>query len=328
MIISNPKRASFRQRIEVHLDTLHAKGIHSTVVKLPSGSLARRKMFKQAADFDCVFLHKKALNPFDALWLRRCGRNIIYDFDDAIMYDPNAPDRNSTSRFRRFCRSVNLARLVIAGNSYLAEHAMRFNGNVEVLPTSLDTKAYRIEAGPQKDDKIRLVWIGSKSTLRYLTEIRPALEEIGSRFENVVLRMICDQFFDLQNMELEKRAWSTETQVPDLISSDIGLAPLPDNRFARGKCGFKILQYAAASLPVVTSPVGVNAEYVTDGVTGYHASSVAQWVDRMTELIQSAKLRKQMGDAGRVYVERFDVDVIGEKLCRLITECATKGKRE
>jgi len=321
VVVSNPKRASFRQRIAAYLGTLHANGIYCKVIKLPSGSLARRKLFKRAADFDCVFLHKKGLNFFDAVLLRKYSRKIIYDFDDAIMYDPDAPDRDSTSHFRGFCRSVKLADVVIAGNSYLAEHAVKFNKNVEVLPTGLDTKAYRIQAQPKRDDKIRLVWIGSKSTLRYLVEIRPALEEIGLRFGNVVLRIICDEFFDLQNMQVEKRAWSIETQVPDLISSDIGLAPLPDNRFTRGKCGLKILQYAAANLPIVTSPVGVNSEYVRDGVTGYHASSLPQWVDRISELIENAELRKQMGNAARVNVEKFDTDIIGKELCSLLDKC-------
>ncbi|UCC96567.1 MAG: glycosyltransferase [Phycisphaerales bacterium] len=321
VIISNPKRASFRQRVAVYLDALRDKGIGSEVVKLPPGSLARQRLFRRAAEFDCVFLHKKSLNYFDAFWLGKYSRKVIYDFDDAIMYSARTPGRNSPAHFKPFHRTVELADMIIAGNSYLAEHARRFNGNVRVLPTGLDTKAYRVRPVPKKDDKVRLVWIGSKSTLRYLAEIRPALEEIGSRLGNVVLRIICDQFFNLQNMPVEKCPWSIETQVPDLVSSDIGLAPLPDNRFTRGKCGFKILQYAAANLPIITSPVGVNSEYVTDGLTGYHASSDRQWVDRTIELIENAKLRRQMGRAACDYVEKFDTDTIGRELCDLLDGC-------
>ena len=321
VIVGNPKRASFRQRVAIYLDTLRAKGVYSTVEKMPAGSLARRRLFKRATGFDCVFLHKKRLNLFDAFWLRRYGRKIIYDFDDAIMYRAETPERDSPAHFRPFRRTVDLAHMIIAGNAYLAEHARRFNRNVKVLPTGLDTKAYRIQAAPRKDDRICLVWIGSKSTLRYLAEIRPALEEVGGRFDNVVLRMICDQFLDLQNMPVEKCIWSMETQVADLVSSDIGLAPLPDNRFTRGKCGFKILQYAAAGLPAVASPVGVNSEYVTDGVTGYHASSMPEWVDKITELIERHPLRKQMGHAARAHVEKFDSDIIGKELYRLLERC-------
>jgi glycosyltransferase involved in cell wall biosynthesis len=321
IIISNPKRASFRQRIAVHLNALHAQQISTKVVKLPSSALARRRLFKRAADYDCVILHKKALNYLNAIWLRKYSKKIIYDFDDAIMYDTENPSKPSRKRQKAFQRTVKIADKVIAGNSYLAEHAMKFHGNVEVLPTGLDTKAYEIPARNEHDNKIRLVWIGSESTLRYLVEIAPALEEIGSRFENVILQIICDRFFDLQNMPVEKRIWSIKTQVPDLISGDIGLAPLSDNRFTRGKCGFKILQYAAAGLPIVTSPVGVNSEYVREGVTGFYASSARQWIDKIEELIKNTELRKQMGANSRVFVGKFDIDVIGRKLCTLIRQC-------
>jgi glycosyltransferase involved in cell wall biosynthesis len=177
---------------------------------------------------------------------------------------------------------------------------------------------------PRNDNKIHLVWIGSKSTLRYLAEIKPVLEEIGSRFDNVVLRIICDHFFDLHNMQVEKCEWSIKTQIPDLITSDIGLAPLPDNRFTRGKCGFKILQYAAASLPIVTSPVGVNLEYVRDGITGFQVSSFPEWIDKITELIRNAELRKQMGTAARSNVEKYDIDIIGKNLYNMLDRCVTK----
>ncbi|MFQ5772822.1 MAG: hypothetical protein ACE5HX_19960, partial [bacterium] len=164
IISNNPNRASFRQRIGIYLDTLRTNGINSEVAQLPSSYLARRKLFQRAADFDGVFLHKKGLNFFDAFWLRRYSKKIIYDFDDAIMYNPKTPERDSSSHFRPFRRTAKLADMIIAGNSYLAQHARKFNPNVEILPTGLDTSAYNVETGPKNDAKIRLVWIGSHST--------------------------------------------------------------------------------------------------------------------------------------------------------------------
>ncbi len=325
VISNNPERASFRQRIAVHLSDIHSQGISTQVMKLPSGPLARLALFRQAADYDAVILHKKTLNCLNAICLRKFSTRIIYDFDDAVMYNATNPDRSSMKRQKAFQRTVSLADQVIAGNPYLAGHASKFNDNVEVLATGLDVKAYEVNAGGRKGGRIRLVWIGSKSTLRYLAEIRPALEEIGSRFDNVVLRIICDQFFDLQNMPVEQHAWSIKTQVSDLISSDIGLAPQPDNRFTRGKCGFKILQYYAAGLPVIAAPVGVNSEYVKDRVSGYHATSIPQWIDGLTALIRDAGCRRQMGDAGRVQVETFDLELIGRQLCGLLERCISRG---
>jgi hypothetical protein len=321
IISNNPSRASFRQRIKIYLEILRCNSINCEIAKLPSEKSARLGLFKQATNFDCVFLQKKCLNFFDALCLRKYSKKIIYDFDDAMMYSPKKPDSNRTSHLRLFCRTAKLADMVIAGNSYLAEHAQRFNTNVKMLPTGLDTKAYKVETKPKIDGKIRLVWIGSKSTLCYLTEIKPALEEIGSRFDNVVLRIICDDFFDLQNMKVEKCWWSLETQAVDLAKSDIGLAPLPDNRFTRGKCGFKVLQYGAAGLPVVASPVGVNAEYIKDGITGSLATNIQQWIERTAQLIENPQLRKRMGEQNITQAKNFDFSVIGRKLTELITKC-------
>jgi len=319
VLSNNPNRASFRQRIGIYLDILSENGLECEVVKLPSTKLARLNLFKQTAGIDAVFLHKKCLNFFDAACLRRYSKKIIYDFDDAIMYSPETPDSDRTSHFRIFRRTAKLADMIIVGNCYLAEHAKRFNDNVKVLPTGLDTKTYDLSIKPKDNSKIRLVWIGSKSTLRYLKQIRPALEEIGAGFSNVVLRIICDEFFDLENMEVEKCVWSLESQAKDLATSHIGLAPLPSNRFTRGKCGFKVLQYAAAGLPVIASPVGVNSEYVVNGITGYHAFGHQQWVDRICECVENEGLRKELGDTAKKLVERFDSDIIGEKLSGLIT---------
>jgi len=321
VVTNNPDRASFKQRIGIYLDMLRAGGVDCEVAKIPPGSLARHRLFKRAADFDGVFLHKKRLNWIDSYWLDRYAARIIYDFDDAIMYDDKNPDRFSRKRKRDFIRTVKFADAVIAGNSYLADHASKFNTNVVILPTGLGIKDYSVSAERTEDEKIRLVWIGSKSTLMYLKELRPVLEEIGSRFSDVVLRIICDDFFDLDNIEVEKRQWSAETQFLDLAECDIGLAPLPDNRFTRGKCGFKILQYAAAGLPVIASPVGVNAEYVSDGITGLHASSTLEWTEKLSTAIRNPQQRISMGLAARQRVEKFDVAAVGKRLYDIIHNC-------
>jgi glycosyltransferase involved in cell wall biosynthesis len=321
VISSNPARASFRQRIAVYFHILQANGINCEVAKLPPGTLARRRLFKRAAEFDAVFLHKKTLNFLDAIWLRRYARRIIYDFDDAVMYSDKHPDKPSYKRQRSFQRTVKLTDMVIAANSYLASHARNFNQNVKVLATGLDLSDYNQEIRRPDDGKIRLVWIGSKSTLKYLAEIKPALEEVGSRFDNAILRIICDAFFDLQNMPVEKRQWSLETQVLDLATSDIGLSPLPSDNFTRGKSGgLKILQYAAVGLPVITS-LGVNAEGIREAINGFFAGDCSDWVEKMSRLLSDSQLRKQMGQAGKIEVRQFDLKVLGNRLVNLIKGC-------
>ena len=321
IITNNPDRASFRQRIGAYLDILRDNGIDCEVAKLPDRFWGRRKFFKRAVSFDGVFLHKKVLNILDAFYLRRYSRKVIYNFDDAVMYSDKNPEHDSRSHLIRFRRSAKLADMVITGSSYLAGYAQEFNPNVKILPIGLRIGDYEVGNSPKIDDRIRLVWIGSKSTLSYLASIKPALEEIGRRFDNVVLRIICDEFLELQNMPVEKRLWSEETRAVDLAASDIGLAPLPCNRFTKGKCSFKVLEYACVCLPVVASPVGTNSEYVHDGITGFHASQPDEWIDGITKLVEKPELRRRMGQAGREQVGQFDVGVIGKKLCNLIMGC-------
>jgi glycosyltransferase involved in cell wall biosynthesis len=320
VLTSNPDRASFRCRIRTYLNLLQHEGIRTTIARLPTGVVERRGLLASAQHADAVLLQRKLLTAWDGFWLRRSARTIIYDLDDAIMYADDKPERDSRIRLCRFARSATLSHLVIAGNEYLAEHARQYNANVHVLPTGLDVSVYRVPVQRPNDGWVRLVWIGSRNTLKYLHEIRPALEEIGRRFPKVVLRIICDAFFDLESMPVEKRPWSQATEVADLSTCDIGLAPLPDDRFTRGKCGFKILQYQAAGLPVVASPVGVNTQYVWGGGAGLLARDSSQWVDRLCVLIENSEQRAAMGQAGQRAVERFDLTVVGKDFCRLIRE--------
>ena len=185
--------------------------------------------------------------------------------------------------------------------------------NVKIIPIGLKVRDYAVNSSDKDDNVVRLVWIGSQSTLQYLEEIKPALEQIGSRFDNVILRIICEEFFDLRNIRVEKHIWSEQTRSADLAAGDIGLAPLPDNRFTRGKCSFKVLEYAASALPVVASPIGTNADYVQSGVTGFFATNADEWVGRISELIENPQLRKKMGQQTRTHAAKFDVTT-GEAL--------------
>jgi len=292
MILSNnPTRASFRQRIGVYLEDLNKSGIDTHVHKLPRNYLERWRLFKTATDFDTVLIHKKCLNRLD---LR--------------------------SHYRLFQRTMNNCDLVIAGNDYLASHARKYNRNVVIIPTGLDTSGFTIETTTREDDIIRLVWIGSKSTLKYLEALKESLEQIGKKYSNVVLRIICDAFFELGNMKTEKCIWSLQKQKPLLASSDIGLAPLPDNNFTRGKCGFKILQYQSERLPVVTSPVGVNTDFVENNINGFHATTKKQWIEALEKLIVDKHLREKMGNKAYQHATQFDLSIISKKLINVISE--------
>ena len=319
VLSNNPGRASFRQRIGNYLPLLESRGVAVSVCRLPRSNIARWKVFSGAAEFDGVLLHKKCLNFFDACVLRRYAQRVVYDIDDAVMYSPWRPEGRWSSHLRLFRRTAGLADCVIAGNEYLAELARDFCGDVRVLATGLNTAVFEPDV-PREDEKVRLVWIGSRTTLGYLKDLRDALEEVGRRHSNVVLRVIADKFIELGNMEVEKCRWSLEGQAKALAEADIGLAPLCDNRFTRGKCGFKILQYFAAGLAVVASPVGVNTDFVENSEAGMLAAGEAEWVNKLGALIEERDRRREMGQKGKEFVKAFDVSVIGTRFADIVCD--------
>jgi len=317
ILTGKPHSPSFRQRIGLYLDSLREKGVDCRVEALPAKTLCRWKLLRSALFFDGVLVQRKLLNWRDARLLRRRSKTIIYDFDDAVMYRSRSPDNKSIKRTRAFRRTMRIADLVIAGNPYLAEHARRLGASVEILPTGLRVSDYPQASHARDAAHARLVWIGSRSTLKYLDWLRPALQEAGRRINGLTLRIIADHFLDFQNVTVEPKAWSIETEGRDLADADIGIAPLPDDAFTRGKCGFKILQYMASALPVIASPVGVNAEYARD--CGILATTHQQWTDAIESLARCRETRKNMGaEARRLAEMHYDQGVLAPRFCDLV----------
>lgn len=321
VITNNPETAGFRHRIGVYLSLLRDHGLHCELAPLPAGEWRRWQLFRHAASFDGVLVHKKKFSWWDALWLRRHSRRLIYTFDDAIMIKDRRPEVYSRSHFVPFRRMARLADLIIVGSSYLAERARPFNARVEVLPLGLPVEDYGMAACPPGDGNIRLVWIGSRSTLGYLNGVAGVMKEIGARFPQAVLRLISDEFVDVPGIPVEKVVWSLENRRTGLATSDIGLAPMPDDSFTRGKCTFKVLEYSASGLPVIASAVGTNVEHVVDGVTGFLVTKSDEWLGHAARLVEDADLRRRMGAQGRMQAARYDAQLIGPRLAAILRQC-------
>jgi len=316
----HPETASFRQRVAMFFDALGDVGIEYEILQIPRKSSQCIKVFAKARDFDCVFLHKKRLNRIEKFFLKRFAKKIIYDFDDAVMYDNSNPEKHNKKKFTKFVNTIKAVDTVIAGNQYLADIALKFNPNVKILPTGLDLSQYIVAKKGTETDHVKLVWIGSGSNLEYLKQISPALEQIGKKYKNVSLKIICNEFFDLENMAVEKIEWSQQSQGQELADCDIGLGPLPDDNFTRGKCGFKLLQYAAASLPIIASPVGVNAEIIKDGTNGFHAINCGEWIEKLSIMVKDKKQRIQMGKASLTIAEKYNISALSKKFTNIILE--------
>ncbi len=322
ILTRRPDGAPFRQRIEPYLDALAGRGIEPAVQVLAGGAWARRRQLRRARGFDGLLLHRKTLTWWEAWALGpRGGRGpLLYDFDDAVMFQARRPARPHRGRARRFARTVGQADLVLAGSPILAERARRPGGpRVEVVPTGLDARRYPPKNAYGRSEGPRLVWIGSRSTLKQLARLRGALEAVGRRVPGARLRVVADAPLAVDGLAVENVPWSRRSEGRLLSECDVGIAPLPDTPYTRGKCGFKVLQYMAAGLPVVASPVGVQAEYVRPEETGLHAGGEAEWVEAIGRLAGDAALCERMGRAGRARVEaEFDVRGLAPRVVDLV----------
>jgi len=234
------------------------------------------------------------------------SRRRIFDVDDAIYVRKprrlgEAPD-DSPWRKRKFAATCRWVNVVAAGNDVLAGVARASARSVAILPTSIDSAVYRPTTATAADPPT-IVWIGSPENLVYLEMIRPALARLAGRHATLRMRVICSRFPDWSEVNIERIAWNSATEAEALATAHIGVMPLTDDEWARGKCAFKLLQYMAAALPCVASPVGANTEAVIDGFNGFHARSVDEWERHLEALIQSPELRARFGASGRAHVE-------------------------
>ena len=311
--------ASFRQRIEPYLQPLSHRGIAAEVMELAKSPLTRAWQWRAARECAGAVLQRKTLSAWDAWCLDEACR-LIYDFDDAVMYQARAPDRPNPTRVRRFERTVARAGLVIAGNPYLVRYAGACGARrAETIPTGLDVARFPPKADYRLSGGLRLVWIGSASTLKQLEPFRPMFEALGRAMPEARLRIVADAAIEVPGLRVENVPWSQESESRLLAESDIGLAPLPDTPYTRGKCGLKVLEYMAAGLPVIASPVGVNGDYVVPETTGVWATTSEEWIEAVRRLAGDAALRERMGRAGRRRVEaEFDFRVLAPKVVDLV----------
>lgn len=243
---------------------------------------------------------------------------IIVDYDDAIfhMYDdhPRAVVRRILGK--KILTTVERASLVTVGNNYIGDYVVRANPHINRIPTVVDTDAY-IPLTKPADQPLVVGWIGSPSTWRYveplLPVILPHVQAAGAVFRAIGAGPGAKQWPGVESVE-----WSEDTEIAEVQAIDIGIMPLPDERWAKGKCGYKLIQYMACGLPVIASPVGVNREIVTNGVNGILATGSDEWGAAIDRLLESPTMREAFGRAGRERVEQdYSLQAYGPILAKL-----------
>jgi glycosyltransferase involved in cell wall biosynthesis len=328
------EQPSFRHRMRTLVGTLEAAGWRVRAERFPSGRYGlrtweRRRLLREA---DVVVLHQIKLSALEARLFASVSRRRIFDVDDAIYV--RKPRRlgeaadDSLWRKRKFAATCRWVDVVAAGNDVLAGVARVSARAVAILPTSIDTAVYQPTTATAADPPT-IAWIGSPENLVYLEMIRPALARLARRYPALKLRVICSRFPDWPEVNIERVAWSSATEAAALATAHIGVMPLTDDAWSRGKCAFKLLQYMAAALPCVASPVGANTEAVLDGVNGFHARTTDEWERSLESLIQSSELRARFGANGFAHVEaRYSMHTYQARYLELLTRLATGAGRD
>lgn len=266
------------------------------------------------------WIQKKLLPRRTVRGLARRHR-LVFDFDDAI-WTSEKGSRSFFARWRTQARlhyTLRRSTVVIAGNDYLADYARRHAAAVRVVPTVLDTDRYRAKVHEPRD-VVTLGWIGHSVNFRYLHALAPALRRLAAR-RRIRLLVVADQPFRLEGVEVETRAWSEARETTDLLDMDVGLMPLADDEWTRGKCAFKAIQYMAAGVPPVASEVGANRKLIDAGRDGFLATTEDQWVEALDRLAADAGLRAQLGASARHKVEaHYSLQATGPEVAQLFAD--------
>ena len=298
--------AASRYRVLQYLPYLKEHGVQASVQRFPKGFFAKLKIFKSVRQYDILFIQRKR---FPVLWLkliRKNAKKIVYDFDDSVMYrNSKYVSNESKTRVKVFKNMVNASDHVIAGNEYLQKNTIPYTQNVTIIPSPINMTSYPQKKYLEKNDNITLGWVGAHGSIHYLKKMKPIFDTLGRSNGKLRLKIICDTFFDCENIVVEKKQWTEKDEVADIQSFDIGLMPLMDDPWSHGKCGLKILQCLAVGVPVVCSPAGINREIVEDGVHGFWANTEEEWIEKLKTLINDPDLRKRMGMEGRKRVVEY-----------------------
>lgn len=327
--VDGERGASTRYRVLAYRPALEAAG-YDVAVRFPlrrSGPL--RRVWRTAdllrditagAEEQVLFIHRKMFPPALAPKLRRAGRKIVFDMDDAIDLPPPSKmlSPRAERRFRRnFVATVEAADLVLCGNSELAGRLPHRRS--ALLETPIDTVRFAPAAESTQPAEPTLGWVGHSDNLGYLEGLAEPLRELARRHAGLRIIVVADRPPCLPGVDVEFRRWTLETEVSCFRGMTVGLMPLEDTPWARGKCAFKAIQYMALGIPAVASPVGMNREVIDHGATGFLPGSDREWVESVDRLLSDAELRGRIARAARRVVEKeYSLDVMARRLVAIL----------
>lgn len=261
--------------------------------------------------FDVVLVYREAHFVGSSFFERQFSKRkakLIFDFDDAIWLNDTS-DGNSNLKWlknpSKIGTIIELCDLVIAGNDYLADYAHIFNQNVLIIPTTIDTNYHISNFQKPKNAPICIGWTGSSTTIKHFEQAVPFLIQLKEKYKDAItFKVIVDIEYSVPELNIKSTLWSVATEIEELNTIDIGIMPLPDDLWSKGKCGFKGIQYMALEKPTVMTPVGINTDIIDDSVNGFLADSNKEWIEKLSLLIENEDLRVQLGKAGKETIEK------------------------
>lgn len=321
---------SLRYRWEQYIPYLHSQGIELDVRGFQSLPLfranqnnassalrvvetlrafqRRQQDIRDAGSYDIVVVQREA-TPLGPPWVERAlarrGTRLVYDFDDALYFPAGRAVKRLLGWSYKIGEIISLSHAVIAGNPHLANFARTYNDNVTIIPSVPYPDVYRVPS-KQSGDAVVVGWSGGSNNSDALMPLIPVLRDL-SKCYRMKLHVAGSASFQIEGVDVSGEDWTfpiDDTQVWNALQSlDIGLMPLEDIEWNRGKCGFKALLYMSMGIPPVVSPVGVNVDIVQDGVNGFLADTEQEWYDKLERLVTNPELRLQMSRAARRSVE-------------------------
>jgi len=340
--------ASSRLRIMQYLPYLKAAGITVRIDPFFESAYLERLYAKQSTTTAAFRAYRHRLWQMlhrhrpDAIWLEKelfpwlpwaierlflpHGVPVISDYDDAIFHNYDLHRMTLVQKIfgQKIDHLMGTSAVVLAGNAYLADRALKSGAaEVRIVPTVVDTEVYDAAAHAPQDRKLRIGWIGTPSTwTQYGAPMMPMLGSLAAEMDAKIVAVGAGSAAHPEAV-LEIWPWSEDREVVDVRALDIGIMPLDDTPWSRGKCGYKLIQYMACGLPVVASPVGVNTDIVEHGVNGFLASNETEWRQALSTLLQDSDLRRRMGAAGRRKVEtQYSLQVWGPRVARMLADVA------
>jgi glycosyltransferase involved in cell wall biosynthesis len=324
LTIGKKTTPSTRFRVKQYISRLDDDGISCDVKNIPHAFYKRLSLLKDLSGYDAVIIQKKLFSALELYLLTKTNPNIIYDFDDLVtaehpMHKHTAKVvRKMRKNKKRFENTLRSARGIIAGNNFLKEKALNLNKNIAVIPTPVETIGLPVKEASSKKELI-IGWIGTRSNLFYLDRLKRVWRELSDKFPGVSLKIVCNAPYESNEINVINKKWKAEDEAGDLLGFDIGIMPLTDDDWSKGKCGFKLLQYMAAGLPAVASAVGANTEIIEHGKNGFLASNEDEWIKCLSLLLTDIGLRKRMGGEARNLVEeKYSVSALKDRLVESI----------